>query len=624
MCGIAGSWGATGATAPDLARALDEMRHRGPDDSGRETIESPGSGRLELGSVRLAILDLSPAGHMPMTTVDGRFTITYNGEITNYVEVRSELEALGRTFRSHSDTEVLLQAWAEWGREALQRFEGMFAFAIVDRETRTLTLARDLFGIKPLFYAQAGDRSLTFASELPVLLGLRPDAPRLDWQAAYDYLRWRSYDVSERTFVAGVAQLPPAHTVDFDLSTGRLSAPERYWWPSVATEPIGFEEAAENVRELFLASVRQNLRSDVPLGVALSGGIDSSAITCAVRHLEPDMPLRTFSFIAPGSPDSEDEWIKLVVERTGADPHYITASAADLRGDLDDLIRSQGEPFGSTSIYAQYKVFQSVREQGVIVTLDGQGADEAFAGYAGYPAHRLHSLLERGRIGEARRFVDAWAEWPGRDARGVLGSGAALLVPERLRRSIAAMRRRPDPVFDEVALRDRGVELGFPKMGTESLRGSRLKAHMRAELLTTGLPTLLRHGDRNSMRFSVESRVPFLSRELVEYTLRLPEQHLVGDDGASKNILRRAFRGLVPDEILDRRDKIGFVTPEDDWMTDLSSADSDPLRGLLASNAAGGPRVDVESDAALGLTSRERWRILNLRRWVELFGIATD
>jgi asparagine synthase (glutamine-hydrolysing) len=597
------------------------MSHRGPDDSGRETLEVEGAGRLELGTVRLAILDLSPAGHMPMTSTDGRYVISYNGEITNYLEVRAELETLGCTFRSHTDTEVLLNAWALWGSESLSRFEGMFAFAIADRQSRTLTLARDAFGIKPLFYAAAPDRSFAFASELPILLDLRHERAHIDWQTAYDYLRWGSYDISSRSFVAGVSQLAPGHTLTVDLTTGAVGEPRRYWWPSVDTDRIKVDDAADAVRELFLASVRQNLRSDVPLGVALSGGIDSSAIACAVRLLEPDLPLRTFSFVAPGFAQSEDRWIDMVVGATNAEPHYITASGADLRRDLDSLIRAQGEPFGSTSIYAQFKVFEAVREQGVIVTLDGQGADEAFAGYAGYPAQRLHSMLERGQVGDARRFVGAWAEWPDRDPAGLLASGAALMVPESLRRRVAETRRAPHPLFDEAALRERGVRLGFPALGEESQRGSRLKAHLRAELTSRGLPALLRHGDRSSMHFSVESRVPFLSRALVEYTLRLPEDQLVDAAGASKSILRRALRGLVPDAILDRRDKIGFVTPENDWLGEVSSADSDPLSGLLAAGSDGRPIADArQSD----LGPRERWRILNLRRWVEAFEIATD
>ena len=597
------------------------MRHRGPDDSGRDTVDIDGVGRLELGTVRLAILDLSPAGHMPMTSADGRYVISYNGEITNYLEVRAELESLGRTFRSHSDTEVLLQAWAEWGSDSLSRFEGMFAFAIADRQARTLTLARDAFGIKPLFFAKAADGSFAYASELPILLGLRQEPAHIDWQTAYDYLRWGSYDISSRSFVAGVTQLPPGHTLTVELTTGTVGAPRRFWWPSVDTDRVGVPEAADAVRELFLASVRQNLRSDVPLGVALSGGIDSSAIACAVRLLEPDLPLRTFSFIAPGFSQSEDSWIDLVVGETGAQPHYITASGADLRRDLDDLIRAQGEPFGSTSIYAQYKVFEAVRDQGVIVTLDGQGADEAFAGYAGYPAQRVHSLLERGRIGEARRFVSAWATWPDREPAGVLASGAALMVPESVRQRVAESRRALHPLFDEAALREHGVRLGFPALHEESQRGSRLKAHLRAELTSRGLPALLRHGDRSSMHFSVESRVPFLSRALIEYTLRLPEEQLVDAEGASKSILRRALRGLVPDAILDRRDKIGFVTPESDWLGDVSSADSDPLTGLLATGADGRPVADSQ-EASLG--PRDRWRLLNLRRWVEAFDIATN
>ncbi|MCX7521046.1 asparagine synthase (glutamine-hydrolyzing) [Microbacterium sp. STN6] len=627
MCGIAGGWLANESSSPlgRVADALTRISHRGPDDRGVAEWRSPEGGTILLGSTRLAVLDLSSAGHMPMTSDDGRYTLVYNGEITNYVELRDELIAGGRSFRSSGDTDVLLQAWDEWGAQALSRFEGMFAFAMLDRRARTLIIARDVFGIKPLFYRSAPGESFHFGSELPGLLELLPGRPTLDWQTAVDYLQWGVYDSSERTFVEGVRHLPPGHVLTVDLDGGVAGQPQRYWWPSVRREILSLDQATEAVREGFLRSVQRNLRSDVPVGIALSGGIDSSAITAAVRHLEPDFDLHTFSFVAPGFRQSEDAWIDLVASRTGAISHKVEASGQELLSDLDDMILAQGEPFGSTSIYAQYRVFRLAREHGVVVTLDGQGADEMFAGYDGYVAQRLRSLVERGRLVAAKRFLDHWGTWPHRSRRaGVLEAGAEF-VPVRLARTLEAARSRPNPLFDHAALVDRGVSVRYPRLEVAGERGRRLPSFLRTRLTSRGLPALLRHGDRNSMRFSIESRVPFLDRELVAVALSLPEDYLVGPDGESKRILRRAMRGIVPDEVLDRRDKIGFATPESSWLTTFRSSALSPESaeriGFLHGTAAVEAASSDSAQERLGFGGNGLWRYLNLVRWVELLEV---
>lgn len=630
MCGIAGAWEPdhTRWRVRDIEAGLQRISHRGPDDRGVEEWIAPGRGRTLLGSTRLAILDLSPAGHMPMGSADGRFTLVFNGEITNYVEIRNELLAAGRTFASTSDTEVLLQAWAQWGAACLPKFEGMFAFAVVDRQRGTLTLVRDVFGVKPLFFAHADDGRFVFSSELPSLLGLLPGRPRLDWQNAVDYLQSGVYDTTDRTFVEGVRQLAPGHSVVLDLATGLLSAPQRYWLPSVdRNDDLSFVEAAELVREGFLASVQRNLRSDVPVGVALSGGIDSSAIACAVRHLEPDFDLQTFSFIAPGFSDSEDRWIELVAGATGATSHTVVATGAELLRDLDSMITAQGEPFGSTSIYAQYRVFQLARENGVVVTLDGQGADEMFAGYDGYPAQRLQSLIERGRLREARAFLGQWSTWPGRSSRAATLEAIAQFMPPAVARGLESARARPNGIIDYDALNARGVSARYPRLTVDGARGRRLPSYLRSRLTRRGLPALLRHGDRNSMHFSIESRVPFLDTKLAELALGLPEEYLVSPGGETKRVLRHAMRGIVPDAILDRRDKIGFATPESSWLDEFRREAVEPTR--LAGSPVGFINEDIANAAArsatperdLGLGGGGLWRYLNLRRWIEIFDI---
>jgi asparagine synthase (glutamine-hydrolysing) len=623
MCGIAGSWSRNGVPADGerLRAGLDAIRHRGPDDLGEFAWHDTASpARVDLGLARLAILDLSQAGHQPMTLPGGRLTITFNGEITNYVEIREKLRGHGETFASDSDTEVLLKAWARWGIATLDRLEGMYAFAILDTVARTLTMARDPYGIKPLFYTQDREH-LEFNSELRGLIAAAIPHPRLDWQAAVDYLQWGLVDNTERSFVDGVSQLAPGHYVVLDVDTGMFTEPVRYWWPSVeASFHGGYREATEIVRSLFLDSVRRNLRSDVPVGIALSGGIDSSAIVGAVRYLEPDLPIQTFSYIAPGFTQSEHEWIATVARELGATSHTVETDASDLERDLDDLILSEGEPFGSTSIYAQYRVFRLARERGVVVTLDGQGGDEQFAGYSGYPAPRMRSMVETGHWVAAARFVSAWGEWPGRDRPTMLIEAAGQFAPQNVRGRI--LRRPPSPLFDLARLADRGVDARFPLSQNEPIRGRRVASQLRTALTRVGLPALLRNGDRNSMRFSIESRVPFLDRALTEFVLGLPEEWLIGPDGTSKRILRDAVRGLIPDAIVARRDKVGFATPQSSWLDRLATQPADPDHPIGFLKAAhDGSFTGGLSEAELRWGSGSHWRLINLRRWIALTGI---
>jgi asparagine synthase (glutamine-hydrolysing) len=544
------------------------MRLRGPDDHGYERFVQSG-GAVVLGHTRLSVIDLSHAGHQPMHTPNGRFSIVFNGEIYNYLELRKELKNQGVAFKTNSDTEVLLAAWAQWGANSLKRLTGMFAFVVFDRELATLTCVRDGFGIKPLFITQEGP-SFAFASELSALVELKQNKAELDWQSSYNYLVHGDYDSGSGTFFSGVTQLMPGHEVTLDLRSGTLLKPTRWWSPVVTKSNISFKDATAQLREMFLSNVGLHLRSDVSLGAALSGGLDSSAVVCAMRHIEPDLPIKTFSYIAQGSPLSEEVWVDLVNTATRATAHKILVEPQEMLADLDDMIRAQGEPFGGTSIYAQYRVFKAARDEGVTVTLDGQGADEMLAGYSGYPGQRLHSLLDDGEWAQATSFLNNWAAWPGRSRMaglkrllGELASGST--VYDYMRRWNG---EEDEPKWlDLDALRDGNVRTGFlPRNQNKSDSGRRVAAALREALTANGLPSLLRHADRNSMRFSVESRVPFLTTGIAEFLLTLPEEYLISRQGETKHVFRAAMRSIVPDEILDRRDKIGFATPEADWL----------------------------------------------------------
>ncbi len=582
MCGIAGKLTADGVPVSRewVRHALASLEHRGPDDSaffaesprrhhlGADLSDHPDGATTVLVHRRLSILDLSSAGRQPMTTDDGRHVLVFNGEIYNYLELRDELKALGCTFHTGTDTEVLLHAVLEWGTDALRRFVGMFAFALLDRVERTVLLARDYFGIKPLYY-RADASGLSFASELPALFGEGVDA-RVNAARLYDYLCYGLTDHDEETLFAGVRQVPPAHFLHVRLDRPHEARPTRYWELSVERPlDISFDDAAARLRELFLDSVRLHLRSDVPVGAALSGGIDSSAIVMGMRHVAGDaLDLHLFSYIADDPAVSEERWVDLVGHVARAKVHKVRAGADDLVRDLPSVSQSQGEPFASTSICMQHRVFRLAREHGIKVMLDGQGADEMLAGYKPYLAARLASLVSQGRLVDAARFLRDASQQPGAGKLWMLARTANFLIPRGLR-STARQLFRGDvaPAWLNLGwFRDHGVR---PDALDAPGRGDVLREQLRRSVVSLSLPPLLRYEDRNSMASSIESRVPFLTPQLATFILSLPEEHLIAADGTSKAVFRAAMRGIVPDEILDRKDKIGFATPQKSWLSTL-------------------------------------------------------
>lgn len=627
MCGILGAFEGTPETSMErrVENGMYALQHRGPDARGIKTYPAAG-GKIHLGHARLSIIDLTEGGHQPMHSADGRYAMVFNGEIYNYRELREELRALGHQFKSDSDTEVLLAAWGVWGRACLPRLVGMFAFAVLDRDAATLTCVRDVFGIKPFFYAQEGDDFL-FASEAPALVALKSTRTRLNWQRAYDYLVHGDYDSSPETFFEGVLHLPPGCLLVRDLATRSVGgAVERWWTPSTAQrDDLSFEEAAERVRENFLQSIRLHLRSDVPLGAALSGGVDSSAVVCAMRHVAPEHPIHTFSYVAAGSDLNEEKWADLVNHHVGAISHKVVVTSQELARDLDDMIRAQGEPFGSTSIYAQYRVYQLAKEHGITVTLDGQGADEMLAGYNGYPGQRVRSLLETGHWIQAAKFLNAWSKWPDRS----LAAGLKLTVAEMTEGALYQFLRRlsgrqimPAWIRGDLLVEGR-VDLRHPKQRPVlDERGRRVMAELAHSLTQRGLSSLLRHGDRNSMRFSIESRVPFLTLEQAELLLSLPEHYLISHGGETKSVFRAAMRGIVPDQILDRKDKIGFQTPEELWLTSMAATVRQWLQEDIGLPFLDQAAILREFEEIIGGSKRfswQVWRWINFIRWHQHF-----
>ena len=570
MCGIFAALSRHDGIATDYSPELETLRHRGPDDSASELLtltctDTAREVRAWLGHRRLSIIDLSAAGRQPMVSADGRYHIVFNGEIYNYVELRDECRASGVTFSTQTDTEVLLEGWALWGRRILPRLKGMFAFVVVDREQGTATLVRDCFGIKPLYYVVSPDVVL-ISSEVTPLLESGQVTAAVNADIAFEYLRFGATRSNDRTILRDVHTLPAAHLADFDFRTGELSAPRAYWRLSSTSRAITFPDAAAECRDRFLDNVRLHLRSDVPVGAALSGGIDSSAIVCAMRQLEPELDLQTFSYIADDRANSEERWVDLVHERVGGICHKIRPAATDVGRDLELLLRHQGEPFASASMFAQFQVFQRAREAGVPVTLDGQGADELLGGYLPHVGTAAAERLRAGDVAGALRI--ATGSMPG--LRGKLMT-AGMLAQSVLPSSARSLARRligrelvPDYISGDW-LAANGVSA---ESTAHSLIGryDTLKQHLIDTVEFGSLPNLLRYADRNSMAFSVESRVPFLTTDFAEFLMSLPSSYLIAADGTRKHVFREAMTGILPEPIRVRRDKIGFFADDGLWL----------------------------------------------------------
>jgi asparagine synthase (glutamine-hydrolysing) len=635
VCGIFAEWrGGAGKGGLSDARArLTLLAHRGPDGDGligwgrNSGFVEQGDAPVDvvLGHRRLSIIDLTDGGRQPMMSPDGRFCLTFNGEIYNYLELRAELVTRhGRKFSSQSDTEVLLAAWDEWGVDCLTRLDGMFAFVLLDVRERRLFAVRDPFGIKPLHYT-SDEEGYRFASEIKPLILNR--APTANTEQLFSFLRWGAIDGDEQTFFADVRQVAAAEFLTIDLDTGNVS--KRRYWEARAQRSRTYDRDAvlDDFRTTFLQTVDRQLRADVPVVATLSGGLDSSAICGAVRHLHPDAPIKVFSYVAEGQA-SEERWIDIVGREKRLDVVKIHVDESRVLQELPALIKSQEQPFGSGSIYAQYKIFEAIAGHGYRVMLDGQGADESLAGYKSMLPNRLYDLISGGRLQAAARLYFTHAR---RDP------GSRMMIAKRTARLFTPHAVMP------LARRAAGRELALPFARAEWFESRSLSAtHDEARQFADArslddallnalgrdvLPALLRYSDRNAMAFSVENRVPYLSTPLVEAAFSLPADLLISPDGRTKAALRDGLGDLLPDAIRTRHDKVGFRATEEQWMR----SDARWTRDALAA-AESLPFVDPASlrattDEFLAGDDRHGqalFRLIVLRMWSEEFHARFD
>lgn len=563
MCGFAGIF-AYNRPQPEITPALltrmsDSIRHRGPDDGGHFVSDD---GRVGLAFRRLSIIDLSPAGHQPMCTPDGSLWIVFNGEIYNHATLRAELEKIGYVYRSKTDTETLLYAYQEWGERFVERLEGMFGIALYDVKKDTLLLYRDRIGIKPVYYAERAGQ-LFFASEIKALLEHPAFEARVNDEALHHYLTY-IHTPAPLTLYEGIYKLEAGHFLRIDRTGARTDT--QYW--DVFTEPepdfdySNEDRVAARIRELFTQAVEKRMMSDVPFGVFLSGGIDSSANVAFMAGLM-NRPVDTFTVAIQGQEDTNEfQWARRIAQQFGTNHHEVLIDNTGFLDLLPTIIHHQDEPLADPVCFPLYHVSKLARENGTIVIQVGEGSDEQFAGYQSYLRARRLMQLPR-----PPRFL-------GRAAYGAL---APFFKSRRVdyRQNVVRNLLEGDPVFW-------GNAVAFYDREKERLRGKSPHFSSSFELARARFDIARKHGatdpldeiiyweiknrlaelllmrvDKITMAVSIEARVPFLDHKMVEFSRHIPAA-LKTRNGVTKYILKKALRGILPDEIIDRK-KIGFA-----------------------------------------------------------------
>jgi asparagine synthase (glutamine-hydrolysing) len=613
MCGISGiiNFKSNSVSSVDIQSMMSVMKHRGPDDEGVFIHQN-----LGLGFVRLSIIDLSLAGHQPMKSIDERYVIVFNGEIFNYVELREELTQSGHIFKTDTDTEVLINSYKEWGEDCQHKFNGMWAFAIFDKIDNTLFISRDRYGIKPFYYFQ-NDEVFAFASEIPSLLKLRDGKTEANYQSIFDYLVFNRTDQNCDTFFKGINKMQHGHCMKISLGQ-KSEMPEPQKWYDLKTEIAKRNNkrfTANEFKILFDDAIKMRLRSDVPVGVCLSGGLDSSAIVSTLIKEFGKTDLNTFSAVyEKGQFGDETEFIK-IYEKWLKNMFYITPSKDSLRKDIEKFVTIHAEPIPSTSPYAQYKVMELAKGK-VVVTLDGQGADEMLAGYHYFFGFYFKDLLRNFRFARLSKEIFQYL----RIHKSLFGikTFAYFLLPMSLRTKARV---------GEKAYLNQDFISKYSK--TNSIAGNLYASNSLNEALINHfeykLEHLLKWEDRNSMAFSLEARVPFLDHRLVEATLSADGRDII-ISGMTKAPLREAMKEILPEKIRLRTDKIGFGTPQDEWFR--SEEFQDIVNDLLSSNSFRNRNI-IKPEIAKELykkhlkqeinIAKEIWKWIHLELWFREF-----
>lgn len=607
MCGIAGiiSFQSDEHLPSVVKRMTDLIAHRGPDSEGQYSAPSS---QVCLGHRRLSILDLSDAGIQPMTL--NQLTITYNGEVYNYIELKKELIQLGHSFKTHTDTEVILAAYAQWGASCVEKFNGMWAFVIYDAVKEQVFCSRDRYGIKPFYYTWIRHR-FCFASEIKAFTTVEGWRPKMNKSRAYDFIQSGYLSHTDETLFDGVKELKGGFNILIELASEKISI-----YPYYDSRKITQSSAANNetetvskFKELMSDAVRIALRSDVKVGSALSGGLDSSTIVAVANQylrLSGKEELQECVSACYETRDKnvdESIYIDELAKEVSIKVHKVFPTWEKFMAELDRMVWHQDEPIPTMSIFAQYSVFQEAARNNIKVMLDGQGADEILAGYESFYQPYFLEKLRSSPLGFASSFINYVAKHKNYPFKALL-------------------RRLKKPVFSI------DYAEGFKNTVTPFRRPTdrSIKEASDNHLQGFGLHSLLRYEDRNSMAFSIESRVPFLDYRVVKMSLELPDELKIRK-GVRKFVLREAFKKDLPKMISQRYDKLGFPTPQERW----TSENAEQVNELFRKAVIGLPEIfeaKMLEHSLKKLKAGEKefvffvWRVINLKKWIDCFKVS--
>ena len=600
MCGICGIY-SFNDSLPDANKVqsmMSVMKHRGPDN---EAIWN--DDKACVGFVRLSIIDLSPEANQPMADDTGRYVITFNGEIYNYIELKEELILKGHSFKTKTDSEVLLKGYIEWGADVLNKSNGMFAFVIYDTNEKKLFAARDRYGVKPFYYHFDNNRFI-FSSEINPIVTIFPELNGVNDESVYNYLVFNRTDYNDDTFYSGIKRLPHGSYMVVDKNVNILK------WYNLKDRIINIT-SDYHITELLESSIKLRLRSDVPIGLCLSGGLDSSAIASILINKFNNTGISTFSAVYPNYINDESNYIN-EYSNVLKNMFYVTPDAQSLFADKENFVKAQGEPLPSTSPYAQYKVMQLASGK-VKVTLDGQGADEELAGYHYFFGNYYKELF--GRFKYLKLLKELLYYF--RNHKSLYGFKTFIFF-------LLSSERQTQLRVNKYGYLSEHLNNTYSKNNfiTSNLYSSTDLNEALYNHFEYKLEHLLKWEDRNSMNFSIEARLPFLDFRLVEYVLGLPSDQKISN-GQTKYILREEMKGILPENIRKRQSKVGFDTPEDEWFREpyfkeyisdiISSSEFKNLNYFNIEQVRSLYKKHLNNEIN---ASKEIWKLINMYIWM--------
>ncbi|NOX15392.1 MAG: asparagine synthase (glutamine-hydrolyzing) [Epsilonproteobacteria bacterium] len=617
MCGIVGFISSDKVSEDTLSKMLHSIDHRGPNDDGYHYSKLLNK-NIFLGHTRLSILDTSFQGHQPMISNDGNFELIYNGEVYNYIEIREELKAKGYLFDSSSDTEVVLKSFIEWGSDCFAKFNGMWALAIYDRVNKKIILSRDRVGKKPLYYYRDNDKFI-FASEIKAILKYPNLEIKPNLKKVYKYLstNYRYIDIDTESYFENIYQIEKSNVVEIDLDLNMTS--KKYWeLKEFNNSKKNEKDTIEEFKELIVDSVRLRLRSDVPVGCFLSGGMDSTSIT-SIAYKVLKTPIMTFSGITGEEKGiyDETEYINEVIKETNAKYRFIKPDPTDIFDTIDEMLDYHDEPICTVTWYSLYLIVKNMKDSNVPVVLNGHGGDELLAGYWDHYQYNFYDLKNDDKL---EYEIKNWYKNHKRDMSEI--EKYKLMIEKVMNKEEKEIDKFPDYsyVFSDDFQCKFNLNIELDSIKCDSI----LTKRMYKELFYETVPASLRAEDRNTMAHSIESRSPFLDHRLIEYCYALDNKYKIRD-GIGKWILRESMKGILPEKVRTRKDKAGFIAPADEWFRTINKDQIIEMLGSKEFEDLGIFNINVLREVYgehLGGEKNHQmflWQLINIYLWYKKF-----